>query len=294
MKKGFTLIELLAVIVILSIVALIATPIIFNAIEESQIKAFEVSIRHIVKATELYKSQYELANDKKLVDTTINITNNKIEGDVLKVNGELPDNGVIKIDQKGRISVDLNKGKLCGKKSFMSETVEIYKEDCELENLWFTEKKYPITQDGVTIDYDHDTQTYTLNGTSNVETFMFQPISTRVFHDFNIGDKYVVKIFYISGNVKDLTHNIAKSDLFQPNGSYFSPGKQVHAVSSSPILSNLKGSVYTIDSSAAEATSFRHWIGAWNSTITYENYKVRIYCGKDGKLDKYIMNIRDI
>ena len=36
MNKGFTLIELLAVIVILAIIALIATPIIINIIEDSK------------------------------------------------------------------------------------------------------------------------------------------------------------------------------------------------------------------------------------------------------------------
>ena len=38
-KKGFTLIELLAVIIILAIVALIATPIILNVIEDARISA---------------------------------------------------------------------------------------------------------------------------------------------------------------------------------------------------------------------------------------------------------------
>ena len=36
MKKGFTLIELLAVIVILAIIALIATPIVLNIIKDSR------------------------------------------------------------------------------------------------------------------------------------------------------------------------------------------------------------------------------------------------------------------
>ena len=39
MKKGFTLIELLAVIIILAIIALIATPIILNVVEDARISA---------------------------------------------------------------------------------------------------------------------------------------------------------------------------------------------------------------------------------------------------------------
>ena len=39
--KGFTLIELLAVIIVLAIIALIATPIIFNVIENAKIKSME-------------------------------------------------------------------------------------------------------------------------------------------------------------------------------------------------------------------------------------------------------------
>ena len=39
LKKGFTLIELLAVIIILAIIALIATPIILNVVEDARISA---------------------------------------------------------------------------------------------------------------------------------------------------------------------------------------------------------------------------------------------------------------
>ena len=44
MKKGFTLIELLAVIVILAIIALIATPIILGIINDAREKANERSV----------------------------------------------------------------------------------------------------------------------------------------------------------------------------------------------------------------------------------------------------------
>lgn len=48
MKKGFTLIELLAVIIILAIVALIATPIILNVIEDARKSAAESEANMIV------------------------------------------------------------------------------------------------------------------------------------------------------------------------------------------------------------------------------------------------------
>ena len=51
---GFTLIELLAVIIILSIIALITVPVIMNIIERANKSAFKDSAYGIIKAGELY------------------------------------------------------------------------------------------------------------------------------------------------------------------------------------------------------------------------------------------------
>jgi type IV pilus assembly protein PilA len=56
LRKGFTLIELLAVIVILTIIALIATPLVLNVIEDSKKGAFKSTAHGIVKTAELYYS----------------------------------------------------------------------------------------------------------------------------------------------------------------------------------------------------------------------------------------------
>ena len=58
-NKGFTLIELLAVIVILAIIALIATPIVLGLIEDAREGASERSVEYILKNVELaYSAAY--------------------------------------------------------------------------------------------------------------------------------------------------------------------------------------------------------------------------------------------
>lgn len=62
-NKGFTLIELLAVIVILAIIALIATPIILGIINDSRDSAAERSAELIISNVELAYSTAYMAKD---------------------------------------------------------------------------------------------------------------------------------------------------------------------------------------------------------------------------------------
>lgn len=70
MKKGFTLIELLGTIVILGLIALIATPPIVNLIKKSDKTISENNIKLIYKAGEDYidefQNNYTIAKDKKV------------------------------------------------------------------------------------------------------------------------------------------------------------------------------------------------------------------------------------
>ena len=86
-KKGFTLIELLAVIVVLAIIALIATPIILGVIEKAKYGAFRASIGGVVNAIE-NSCVVNMTGGKNCGDTFL-VNESKQISDV-KVKGSLP------------------------------------------------------------------------------------------------------------------------------------------------------------------------------------------------------------
>ena len=90
-KNGFTLIELLAVIIVLAIIALIATPIIFNVIENAKIKSLENSCYGVIDAVRT-KYAEGLLNS---IDGTVKLKGNVTE---ITVSGEQPIEGTWEID----------------------------------------------------------------------------------------------------------------------------------------------------------------------------------------------------
>ena len=93
-KNGFTLIELLAVIIVLAIIALIATPIIFNVIENAKIKSLENSCYGVIDAVRTKYAEGLLNSTDGTVDlggTTDNVLD-------LTVSGEKPIQGTWTID----------------------------------------------------------------------------------------------------------------------------------------------------------------------------------------------------
>ena len=102
-NKGFTLVELLAVIVILALIALIATPIILNVINDAKKQAAKDSAYGYMDAVEKYIVSSEL-EDKSIKDGRYSVEelNKKIS-----VKGSTPDNGTIKIESKTVKSYDI-------------------------------------------------------------------------------------------------------------------------------------------------------------------------------------------
>ena len=96
-NKGFTLVELLAVIVILALIALIATPIILNVINDAKKQAAKDSAYGYMDAVEKYIVSSELEG-KSINDGTYRVEELNSMG--VSVKGSTPDNGNIEIKNK--------------------------------------------------------------------------------------------------------------------------------------------------------------------------------------------------
>ena len=129
MKKGFTLIELLAVIIILAVIALIATPVVLNVVEEAKVKADRNSVYGLIDAAKLYYAESLLDTDKKAYT---NGTTNVL--DKLVISGEGPESGKIFINDKGQSAIAVVYGKVCFTKNFneyeLTESNDI--ENCDI------------------------------------------------------------------------------------------------------------------------------------------------------------------
>ena len=110
MKKGFTLIELLAVIIILSIIALIAVPIIFNIIENSRDNALKNSASGLIRAASYYRSSNSFENIK------IKTFESSNDYDGLEIKGEKK-KGIVNVYKNGDTSVAIYDNNKCAYKT---------------------------------------------------------------------------------------------------------------------------------------------------------------------------------
>ena len=109
-NKGFTLIELLAVIVILAIIALIATPIVMNLISKARKSAAEDSAYGMVKAAESYYAGTLLETSGNGISSDLKFSCTKDgckidEDKELTFNGTKPSSGTITIKPDGKVQI---------------------------------------------------------------------------------------------------------------------------------------------------------------------------------------------
>ncbi len=145
-KKGFTLIELLAVIVVLAIIALIATPIVMNIINSSKKGATERGAENYIKQVEVSiatKRLSESTSDLSSLDGTYTINSDgNLEGNglteplVIETSGNRPNSGTIIVKDGevqtastmtiGDYSVTYSDGKCSATKNREEEISKVY------------------------------------------------------------------------------------------------------------------------------------------------------------------------
>ena len=148
-KKGFTLIELLAVIVVLAIIALIATPIVMNTIKSAKKGAAERSADSYISAVETAVATAKL-DGKDIPDGTYKIDD---EGNLTGTG--LPD-GKLTIDMKGNKPKD---GTITIKNGQVTTDSEMTIGDYDVK---YNEdnKKYEATDKGTSSGEDTSTVVY--------------------------------------------------------------------------------------------------------------------------------------
>ena len=93
-RSGFTLVELLAVIVVLAVIALIATPIVNNSIEKSKKGTAIESANNLISSAEYY-----------ILKTKDKYGKVSVLDENLKYSGKKPELGEIEINKQGRASL---------------------------------------------------------------------------------------------------------------------------------------------------------------------------------------------
>ena len=218
MKKGFTLVELLAVIVVLGVIALIAVPQILNVVEDSRKGAFKDSASGLIEAAELYYTQY--AGQELELD----LSDKNIVKD-LNFKGTPPDGGTLYASKEGDFALQMYNSKYCAYKSYSDREVEIKDGPCNFNNLWQISSEndsiiYPVVVNGVTIDYDPETQIYTLNGTS---TGTFMHSQGYIPKENKLSQNYTLTRTYISGSKSGGSATVTFDLAKKSNNAYVLP-----------------------------------------------------------------------
>ena len=156
-RQGFTLIELLAVIVVLAIIALIATPIVMNTIESSKKGATMESVRNMVHAAELYFISENPRYGK------LNLLDDKFDYD-----GQKPELGEVEVNKNGDSRVYAYINGYCVTKEYDSELYasKTNKEECN----WYATDNYETTEGTTFILNNQKIKNYLIYGNSTQAT----------------------------------------------------------------------------------------------------------------------------
>lgn len=132
-NRGFTLIELLAVIVVLAVIALIATPIVTKIIANSKRSVAIESANNLIRSAELY-----------FVTSSPRYGKLDVLSNELSYNGTKPEKGEVEINKKGKSRIYAYIDGYCVTKEYEGETYasKTTKEECN----WYATDNYETSE----------------------------------------------------------------------------------------------------------------------------------------------------
>lgn len=128
MNKGFTLIEVIAVVLLISLISLIITPIGRNIYNSARKEMVLATAERLVNATDTYMKNYEIQYGKPINNLNIEIKDNKIIGDVISISGKLPKKGTIYINDN-KIAIVIYDDGTCAYKNYNDGVVTAFKKE---------------------------------------------------------------------------------------------------------------------------------------------------------------------
>ena len=134
-SKAFTLAELLVTISIIGLIFLIIRPIAINIFENARKDTFSVMVERIIDASENYITDYEIEYGRVLPNIVIEIIDGKLDNNILRINGELPENATIRIID-GQVAASVYDSGMCGIKYIDDSIATITnttKDECKLD-----------------------------------------------------------------------------------------------------------------------------------------------------------------
>lgn len=124
-KRGFTLMELLAVIVVISVIALISVPLVNLQIEKSKQETIRESVKGMVKAIIYYQTENEIYTGGTY---TVNNENLMLGSQKVEVDGSIIGTGTITMDTKDKATVKIQYQRYCVTGD--SDNLKIEKKTC--------------------------------------------------------------------------------------------------------------------------------------------------------------------
>ena len=110
-KKGFTLVELIAIVAILGMIALISVPSINKLSDKSSKKKLESTAYGLIDSAKIYYSNMLIEHPEGISgEFTFRIDENI---DDLDYKGKLPKKGFVKIDENGKVMVQISDDYYC-------------------------------------------------------------------------------------------------------------------------------------------------------------------------------------